>query len=182
MKSYKRIFQESDSSLEVDSSDEAKQIVDISGLEWGETFKSDWKSAQSKCPQGWRLPTVQELYTAYIQNVEGFESDVYWSSSTYSLYTNLAHFVNFKSGDVSYNFKTESYYVCCVREINTSYENKIESLLIKHLKKNYNKSPKEIEAIEFFISRILDDLESTEFTMVEASKLLVICKRFLGTV
>jgi hypothetical protein len=177
MKPYKKVFRESDL---FKTQQEVKQIVDISNLEWGDVFESNWDSAQSQCPQGWRLPTIQELYTAYNEGINFKPSDFYWSSSEYS--QNHAWSVNFKNGSVNFNVKSYVLYVRCVREINTSYEDKIESLLIKHLKMNYNKSPKEIEAIEFFMSSVLNDLEYTEFTMAEASKLIVICKRFLGTI
>lgn len=183
MKPYKKIFKESGGSLEVGLAVEAKQIVDISDLVWSENKgKMSWVEAMSSCSPGWRLPTIQELYTAYVQKVPGFESNYYWSSSTYAQPTSSAWDVNFSSGYVGLNLKTYNYYVRCVREINASYEDKIESLLVKHLKQNYNKSPKEIEAIEYFISSVLDDLEYTEFTMIEANKMLMLCKRFLGVI
>jgi hypothetical protein len=117
MKRYKSIFKESLSD-EVDSRLEAKQIVDISSLQWGKTFKSDWISAESKCPSGWRLPTIQELYTAYKQGVEGFQSNLYWSSSTYAQNTNDAWFVDFYNGVVLFSGKTgNDGYVRCVRDI-----------------------------------------------------------------
>ena len=116
MKPYKSIFKESLNDI-VDSKLEAKQIVDISNLEWGKTFKYDWDSAQSKCPSGWRLPTIQELYSAYVQKVEGFKPDLYWSSSAYAQDTYAAWGVHFDFGGV-YNFrKTFDGYVRCVRDI-----------------------------------------------------------------
>lgn len=181
MKPYKRIFKESGGSLEVGLAVEAKQIVDISDLVWSEDKgKMSWVEAMSSCSPGWRLPTIQELYTAYVQKVPGFESNFYWSSSTYA--QNSVWNVHFDVGNVYYDNKTDYLYVRCVREINASYEDKIESLLVQHLKKNYSKSPKEIEAIEYFISSVLNDLEYTEFTMIEANKMLMLCKRFLGVI
>ena len=94
----------------------AKQIVDISNLVWGELFESDWESAQPKCPQGWRLPTVQELYTAYIHKVSGFQSNYYWSSSTYAQGTNYAWLVDFDDGGVLVSGYRASIYVRCVKE------------------------------------------------------------------
>lgn len=183
MQRYKSIFKESGGSLEVRSVTEAKQIVDISDLVWSEDKgKMNWDSAISSCPPGWRLPTVQELYTALKQNVSGFQSDTHWSSTETDKNTFSAYCVNFKSGYVINAVKTDWLYVRYVKEINASYEDKIESLLTQHLKKNYSKSPKEIEAIEYFISSVLDDLEYTEFTMAEASKMLMMCKRFLGVI
>lgn len=184
MKQYKSLFNESGGSLEVLQQDEAKQVVDISDLVWSEDKgkQMDWNKAISLCPLGWRLPTIQELYTAYVQKVPGFQSSLYWSSSTYAQSTDNAWYVSFFDGYVYNYYKTSFGYVRCVREINTSYEDKIKSFLIQHLKKNYNKSPKEIEAIEYFMSSVLDDLEYTEFTMAEASKMLMLCKRFLGVI
>ena len=123
MKPYKSIFKESLNDI-VDSKLEAKQIVDISNLKWGKSFKYDWHSAKSKCPSGWRLPTIQELYTAYVQKVEGFKSDLYWSSSTYAQNTDDAWVVDFDYRNVYFDNggvfdldKTSYYYVRCVRDI-----------------------------------------------------------------
>lgn len=181
MKPYKKVFKESDGSSEVGSEFLAKQLVDISNLIWsGDIQPLTWNDAISKCPSGWRLPTIQELYSA--QTIPGFKSKQYWSLSTYTEDISRAWNVNFGTGGVNVNNKTNSYHVRYVKEINSSYEDKIESLLVKHLKQNYSKSPKEIEAIEYFISSVLDDLEYTEFTMVEANKMLMLCKRFLGVI
>ena len=115
MQPYKSIFKESNDMF--NSNQEAKQIVDISNLEWGKTFKANWDSAQSECPSGWRLPTIQELYTAYAQKVKGFKSYYYWSSSTYAQNTIYAWHVVFNYGFVNYNYKTDFYYVRCVRDL-----------------------------------------------------------------
>ena len=115
MKPYKSIFKESNDI--VNSNHEAKQIVDISNLEWGKAFKATWDSAQSKCPSGWRLPTIQELYSAYVQKVKGFQSYYYWSSSTDANNINYAWYVDFGYGYVFYNYKANGFYVRCVRDI-----------------------------------------------------------------
>ena len=192
MKPYKKVFKEAIESLEVDSERKAKQFVDISNLVWSEdTQQITWNDAMSSCPPGWRLPTVQELYTAmtvqdlrtaFNMNIPVFQSKNYWSSNTYTTKDTISFpwCVNFGNGGAQPYAKTMNYYVRYVKTINPSYEDKIENLLFKHLKQNYNKSPKEIEAIEYFISSVLDDLEYTEFTMVEANKMLMLCKRFLG--
>lgn len=118
MKPYKSIFKESNDII-VNSNEEARQIIDISNLEWGDSFKSDWESAQSKCPSGWRVPTIQELYSAYVKKVTGFQFDFYWSSSNYRGLKNNMWYVGFDSGIVNhYYFKPTDYYVRCVREIN----------------------------------------------------------------
>jgi len=58
-------------------------------LEWSKDMGAmSFDKAHSVCPLGWRLPTVQELYTAYVQKVPGFRSGLYWSSSTYAHGTN----------------------------------------------------------------------------------------------
>lgn len=122
MQKYKSIFKESLNDM-VDSEREAKQIVDISNLQWSKSFLSNWDSAQSKCSGGWRLPNIQELYTAYVQNVKGFKPFYYWSSSTYAPDTNVGWCVSFGDKNVSfkfkpnyYNYKTNLYYVRCVKE------------------------------------------------------------------
>ena len=67
---------------------------------------------------GWRLPTRTELIDAYDNNVEGFQSNDYWSSSTYAKDTNNAWFVDFSYGDVHYYTKTDDgFYVRCVRDL-----------------------------------------------------------------
>jgi hypothetical protein len=67
--------------------------------------------------EGWRLPTVEELKEAYDNNVEGFQSFVYWSSSTYAQPTIGAWGVSFSDGDVDYYYKTGNFYVRCVRDV-----------------------------------------------------------------
>lgn len=70
---------------EIVSKNQVKKIVDISNLEWGKTVLLSGKEAMSDFPSGWRLPTIQELYTAFISDVSGFNDDpnygTYWSSS-----------------------------------------------------------------------------------------------------
>lgn len=80
MKPYKSIFSESRFKSAVDSVDEAKQIVDISNLKWSKNYeKMSYYDAEENTPEGWRLPTIQELYTAYVQGVKGFKKVTYWS-------------------------------------------------------------------------------------------------------
>ena len=66
---------------------------------------------------GWRLPSKEELEKVYHDKVKGFESDVYWSSSTYAQPTIGAWGVSFSDGDVDYYYKTGNYYVRCVRDV-----------------------------------------------------------------
>ena len=106
-----------------------------SEMEMNPTYFKNWlkehmeyllthNTAKSKCPSGWRLPTIQELYTAYVQKVEGFKSDLYWSSSTYAQNTDDAWVVDFDYRNVYFDNggvfdldKTSYYYVRCVRDI-----------------------------------------------------------------
>lgn len=67
--------------------------------------------------EGWRLPTRTELIEAHDNNMEGFQSDYYWSSSEYDQNTIFAWNVNFNNGYVYYNSKIYSIYVRCVREV-----------------------------------------------------------------
>jgi formylglycine-generating enzyme required for sulfatase activity len=67
--------------------------------------------------EGWRLPTRAELIDAYDNNIQGFKSDYYWSSSTYAQGTDSAWGVNFALGYVYYSYKTLRYYVRCVRGV-----------------------------------------------------------------
>jgi hypothetical protein len=55
-------------------------------IEWGPEAPRpmSWQEAIDWCKSmgdGWRLPTIGELRIAWEQNVEGFASSSYWSSS-----------------------------------------------------------------------------------------------------
>jgi hypothetical protein len=179
MKRYKSIFKESDT---IKNENEASKIVDISELEWSETLKTKltWDEATSNTPSGWRLPTMQELYTACQKKLPNFDEDYYWSSTEDFKNSNKAWVSDFSWGGEGQTIdKDSNRKVTYVKKIDVSYEDKIESSLIKHFKKNYNKSPKEIEAIEFFISNIVNDLENKEFDMIKAKKLLTSFRKFL---
>ena len=111
MQRYKSIFKESGGSSKVRNENEAKQIVDISDLVWGETLeKMNWVRAYSTSPTGWRLPTVQELYTAYVKKVKGFQDKIYWSSSIYVPIPEAAWCVFFYDGYVSTDKKRDYTY------------------------------------------------------------------------
>ena len=124
MKPYKSIFKESGGSLElafereVATEGQAKQIVDISNLVWSKDFgEKTWKEAIYLCPTGYRLPTVQELYTAYVKRIPDFGNDTYWSFNTYTKNTNYAWLVPFGNGLVFYSYKTYSFYVRYVKDL-----------------------------------------------------------------
>jgi hypothetical protein len=117
MKLYKSIFNESLNDL-VNFRQEAKQIVDISNLRWSKSFKFDWYLAKSKCPKLWRLPTVQELYSAFESGVDGFDkSGYYWSSSTSAQHDNRAWNVDFNLGLLFISDITSVNHVRYVRDI-----------------------------------------------------------------
>lgn len=72
---------------------------------------------------GWRLPTIQELLTLVNYNKANPASDLkdtknsrYWSSTTYASDTSTAWVVFFYNGYDYWYYKTDSYYVRCVRE------------------------------------------------------------------
>ena len=113
MKPYKRIFNES--SIVKDISD-LQQIVDISNLEWSKYFEWDWNTAQLKCPKGWRLPTVQELFTADSKSIGNFNPDSYWSSSEYS--------------------QKDAWCVGVGNGMGVFYDNKLVRLLVRYVREN----------------------------------------------
>lgn len=159
-----------------------------------------WSNAITYCEglilgsrSDWRLPNINELrsiidYTKSTRptvDIIAFPNnrfENYWSSSTYAQNTNFAWYVNFSNGSVDGSLKANNYYVRCVKEINASYENKIESLLAQHLKKNYNKTPKEITIISRMIERILDEVESrgTPISQMEADKIVMWVSKLLS--
>ena len=87
--------------------------------------KMSWYRAVDYCRDlsegghnGWRLPTEDELRNAYIlrDEIGGFKSVYYWSSSTRASYTDHAWRVDFGNGDVySANKTNNDGYVRCVR-------------------------------------------------------------------
>ena len=93
------------------------------GLEWSKTLgEASWKDAQLLIPEGWRLPTIAELfgvvdYTRSDPSTElpETQSDGYWSSTTYQLNPTYAWFVYFYNGYVYYSTKSSNYYVRGVR-------------------------------------------------------------------
>jgi hypothetical protein len=83
---------------------------------------SDWPTAISYCENlieggynNWKLPTVVELDALYAlkNEIGGFVSGVYWSSSEYN--ANRAWVVGFSDGHRTYSYKTPAYAVRCVR-------------------------------------------------------------------
>ena len=97
------------------------QTIPAKTLEWGAEApdRMNWEEAVKWCEsqgEGWRLPTITELYQAYWDKVEGFtQSNYYWSSTTYPASYTSAMSVDFNGG-IAYNSgKANSSYVRCVR-------------------------------------------------------------------
>jgi hypothetical protein len=88
-------------------------------LEWKdpEPNEMSWDEAKELEKNGWRLPTRAELVDAYDNQIEGFLSDYYWSSSTYTQNTGTAWYVGFSYGFVDFSNKTYYYYVRLCREV-----------------------------------------------------------------
>lgn len=85
MKPYKSIFSEA-IARKVKNINQAKQIVDISSLQFIRIRDVlTWNEATSQAPLGYRLPTIQELYTAYVQGNDIFNrrNVEYCSNSPY---------------------------------------------------------------------------------------------------
>ncbi|SLM28552.1 exported hypothetical protein [Desulfamplus magnetovallimortis] len=111
-------------------------VTDLNtGLMWQQRddgTEKTWQAACDYCDSlglagytDWRIPDRRELFsivdlgrynpaidTDYFFDTKG---DVYWSGSTYAVYTDYAWGVNFTSGSVSYFSKTYDDYVRCVR-------------------------------------------------------------------
>jgi hypothetical protein len=96
-----------------------KQIIEEKTLEWGDVSfeKMSWEDAKKWCEeQGGRLPTSVELLQAYTDKVEGFApASSFWSATAYTGGQGYAMVVYFDDGYVLANYKTNSYYVRCVR-------------------------------------------------------------------
>ena len=76
MRPYKRLFTEVN--RKVKNISQAKQIVDISRLQFIRISDTlTWIEATNKVPFGYRLPTIQELYTAYVQGNNVFNGRSY---------------------------------------------------------------------------------------------------------
>jgi hypothetical protein len=113
MRPYKRLFKESDIVDYVEDEYEAEQIVDISNLKWlpyGQVTEGHWDKFIGSTSD-YRLPTIQELYTAYKQNVRGFDnSEIYWSSSTTPNNKDYAWTLDFYNGNIGVSNKYEAYW------------------------------------------------------------------------
>ena len=119
--------------------DDTKEVVvdNVTNLMWqddadAKTVKKNWQDAKDYCQNltlggysNWRLPDIEELYSitdigrynlAIDPAFQNVVSNLYWSSSTYVSYTSYAWVVLFGSGNDSWDRKSNSYYVRCVRD------------------------------------------------------------------
>lgn len=105
------------------------------GLSWqrqGNPKAGPWELACNYCEwltldgfTDWRLPTINELqtivnYGAYNPAIHkeifpGIKSSWYWSATSYAGDSTVAWVVDFSAGGVDGTYKTDSYYVRCVR-------------------------------------------------------------------
>lgn len=100
MQRYKSIFSEAEEGNPTSEKD-VKNRVDISNLTWmSAPSKLDWETAIKKPPKGYRLPTIQELYTAWEKEIPGFKQSTYWSSSQPLLDNESAWYCDFEEGEV----------------------------------------------------------------------------------
>lgn len=149
MKSYQSIYK--------------KQLKEGVELEWeikpglyNMTFKQAKDYALS-LGDSWRLPTIEDLGNLFYNKSQPFDYGYYWSSSLFNKETRSVF--SLKTGEVTgFNPNEEARVICC-RQVDNSYENTIETLLTKHLKKNYGKSATEIDTIVFVLTSILNELE-----------------------
>jgi hypothetical protein len=89
-------------------------------IEWGPEAPRpmSWQEAtewSESLGDGWRLPTIGELRIAYEQNVEGFASSSYWSSSEYN--SSTAWLQYFLTGLQYYDYKYYNLRVRACRDV-----------------------------------------------------------------
>ncbi len=111
----------------------------ISKLQWQDNkdvkkIKKDWQSAKGYCKSlkfdnknNWRLPSIKELESIVdITKYDNVLSDKlshavsknYWSRTSTFVDNTNAWKIDFRDGNLNYNYKTAQYYVRCVREEN----------------------------------------------------------------
>lgn len=122
---------------------QAEQIAYDENKNSGKT--GNWQYAKAYCENltlggksDWRLPNIYELTTlidntksknSYIDGfnnfvfVNNFVSDGYWSSSTFADNMDFAWLVGFDHGSDYVHYKTNIYYVRCVRAEQLNFDN-----------------------------------------------------------
>lgn len=169
MKSYQSIYK--------------KQLKESIELEWEInpinyqfTFK-DAKDYASSLGNGWRLPTIKELENLFYSGSRKFDFGLYWSSSLFNKESQSV--ISLKTGEIrGFNVNDEALVICC-RQLDNSYEDTIEVLLTKHLKRNYNKSFTEISVIVAVIVSILNELEIHSISQTDGIKILERVRNYL---
>ncbi|MFH1158334.1 MAG: ankyrin repeat domain-containing protein [Pseudomonadota bacterium] len=105
-------------SLSVIKTDSSKRSVSGIPFEVAEKDegKMSWDAAMKPRPDGWRLPTLDELHLMYQHKDEigGFTNGYYWSSTESNV--TLSWFERVSDGYQGFNFKNYSYVVRCVRD------------------------------------------------------------------
>ena len=102
-----------------------QKLQQKSKLQWETNPPSNqmsWNSAMKYAKSlgnGWRLPTIEELYEASLNSIEGFNDDCYWSSSTSGINNDSALYIDFWLTNIYNDAKEFSYYVRCVKEVET---------------------------------------------------------------
>jgi len=115
----------------------ASKIVFFDGATWQDNKKSrslkkTWKGAKKYCAslslagkEDWRLPSIKELQNlvnirrkkpAIDDSFKYTATKNYWSSTVYQNNHKKAWSVHFYRGYTRKNFKTEKFYVRCIRE------------------------------------------------------------------
>ncbi len=120
-------------------------IDETTGLQWQDdtivaSTERTWTEAIDYCENtlklgshdDWRLPNKKELlsivdrsrYDPAIDDTifANISSDYYWSSTTYASYSGYVWYVDFDDGYSGYTYKTNSYYVRCVRGGQDEYQ------------------------------------------------------------
>jgi len=77
-------------------------------LSWDEAI-----IAVTKLGDGWRLPTIEECWMIYKDNL--LDSASYWSSTEFD--NSLAWYFGFSNGSANYYYKADTYYVRAVRDL-----------------------------------------------------------------
>lgn len=83
---------------------------DFGKMTWDEAI-----TVVKKLGEGWRLPTITELYIINESNLKKrFNDKEYWSSTEYA--NNYAWTFNLTAGDANYTTKNDANYVRAVRD------------------------------------------------------------------
>ena len=103
--------------------DELRSLVQSYELQWSVEaphVPTTWHEATEYAKSlgsGWRLPTRDELLSAYDSGAVKFEFGNYWSSTTYNKNSNYGVYVVFEYGNVHNDLKTGKHHVRCVKEV-----------------------------------------------------------------